>query len=195
MSDSLVLSLDLAQPLAATAADEPLRLQVRFFWENNRFRHTISLCDSAGIPFEQWSDVSDAQEADWPRSAPIQQLSREEINGQMTLLGVGQAGLSHWSVCVEPTARNHMPGFRFDFACRVKQPPQWLGSTYQLETQHMSHPSRASCLTLHLDANEEFETLQKNSLQQVALRNDDRTPAAAPKTYRWSYVIHPSPPL
>lgn len=195
MSDSLLLSLDLDEPLASSAGHESLRLEVRFFWENNRFRHTIALCDSHGVAVDSWCDASDADETAWPLSAPIQQLSREEINGQMTLLGVGQAGVSHWSVCVEPCQRNHMPGFRFDFACRVKQPPQWLGSTYQIEDQDASHATRTSRLTLHLDANDEFTASQTHAQRQVALVSDAGTPAAAPKTYRWSYVIHPSPLL
>ncbi len=90
MSDSLLLSLDLDQPLASSAGHESLRLEVRFYWEINRFRHTISLCDSHGAIIENWCDSVDAGETNWPLSAPIQQLSREEINGQMTLLGVGQ---------------------------------------------------------------------------------------------------------
>ncbi len=135
MSDSLLLSLDLDHPQASATGHESSRLEVRFFWEGNRFRHRVSLCDSHGTIVESWCDSSDAGETNWPSSAPIQQLSREEINGQMTLLGVGQAGLSHWSVCVEPTERNYMPGFKFDFACRAKAMPQWLGSTYRIDTR------------------------------------------------------------
>lgn len=68
----------------------------------------------------------------WPASPPMQQLlieSRAEA-GHVALL-VGMAGRSHWSLSVEPLADR--VGFRFDAACRLSGPPEWLG--------HAWHPS------------------------------------------------------
>ncbi|MFM7073965.1 MAG: hypothetical protein ACKO38_19435 [Planctomycetota bacterium] len=66
----------------------------------------------------------------WPASPPLQQLlveSRAEA-GQVALL-VGMAGRSHWSLSVEPLADRI--GFRFDAACRLSGPPEWLGHVWR----------------------------------------------------------------
>lgn len=66
----------------------------------------------------------------WPGSPPLQQLlieSRAEA-GHVALL-VGMAGRSHWSLSVEPLADRI--GFRFDAACRLSGPPEWLGHAWR----------------------------------------------------------------
>ncbi len=181
--------------LPAAAADQAQRLEVAFHWQANRFRHVIVLRDSSGTAIESWQDHDAADNTDWPQSAPIQQLSREEINGQMTLLGVGQAGVSHWSVCVEPTEYHGAPALRFDFACRVKQPPQWLGSTYQVETHLTPGAAAPARLALALESDADFAVHQPSGQRQVALRTEALPQTRMPATYRWAYVIHPSPLL
>ncbi len=43
---------------------------------------------------------------------------------------VGRAGKSHWSMSV--TADEDTPALIFDVACRLREPPGFLGTTYQL---------------------------------------------------------------
>ena len=65
----------------------------------------------------------------WPASPALQNLSVEELapNKPVALL-VGMAGRSHWSASVEVDPAR--AALVFDIACRVSQPPRWLGTTY-----------------------------------------------------------------
>jgi hypothetical protein len=78
----------------------------------------------------------------WPNCPPLQQLSIESIEGRPVALGVGSAGTSHWSLSVEPVAE----GFRWDWACRVKETPQWLGTVYQEQSAIELQPEPGSVL-------------------------------------------------
>jgi len=68
------------------------------------------------------------------------------------LLGVGQAGKSHWSISIEPLDFEGDAAFRFDVACRTRSHPSWLGSTYRRTSINASDrpeltiESDASCL-------------------------------------------------
>ena len=66
----------------------------------------------------------------WPDSPPLQEIVPQEIGGRKLLTGVGKAGKSHWSVVVQPL--DGEIGFEFDYACRVKEPVDWMGSTYKI---------------------------------------------------------------
>jgi hypothetical protein len=57
------------------------------------------------------------------------ELSRLEAPHGPALLGVGLAGRSHFSASIGP-APGRADSIRFEFACRVTEPPGWLGSTY-----------------------------------------------------------------
>ena len=97
-----------------------LDLQVQFVWESDRYQHCVRLPSH-----ELRSVIND--DASWPSTPPLQQLSIETIDGRDVALGVGSAGTSHWSVSVEPFE----VGFVFDWACRTSETPGFLGSTYR----------------------------------------------------------------
>ena len=40
--------------------------------------------------------------AAWPRSAPLQEIIPQTIEGVDILAGIGRAGKSHWSVIIKP---------------------------------------------------------------------------------------------
>jgi len=85
----------------------------------------------------------------WPASPPLQQCSLEPAaHGRQMGLAVGMAGKSHWSQSVEtdPTALS----LTFDVACRVHQPPLWLGSSYRAD--YPLEALSASCVRLRVAA-------------------------------------------
>ena len=109
--------------LSLTSADQ--RLRVDFTYRVDRFVQTLFLNDS-----EVGTSVEGDQGSLWPPSPPIQQLSGQQMDRSLVILGVGAAGRSHWSVSIE---RDRDPSaVLFDVACRCGQPPIWLGNTYRL---------------------------------------------------------------
>jgi hypothetical protein len=97
-----------------------LTAAVQFRWTGDRYDHAI------GFGEAELRTVDEHRDSDWPDCPPLQQLSIESIADRDVALGVGCAGTSHWSVSIEPTET----GFRFDWACRAKQPPERLGVRY-----------------------------------------------------------------
>jgi hypothetical protein len=60
----------------------------------------------------------------------LQELTEHLLEDQKTLLGVGMAGSSHWSISAGIDEAERVS---FDVACLVKQQPTgWLGSSYQI---------------------------------------------------------------
>lgn len=71
----------------------------------------------------------------WPASPPLQDLATHRDEQGMVLLGVGRAGRSHWSIAVSMVSSQ--PGqpcdsFRFEVACRTREIPERLASSYRV---------------------------------------------------------------
>ncbi|WP_372895980.1 hypothetical protein [Stieleria sp.] len=152
----------------------PLSLQhpqglgtVHFVWTHDRFDHTIDF-DGRQIACRNGTG-----EQAWPESPPIQQLSIESIDGRDVALGVGCAGTSHWSLSVEPTP----DGFRFDWACRAKETPEQLGTTYHDSAAIQIEPAAASNVT----ADTATDTAS------TRIRPDGVFSGGG--TYRWCYAV------
>lgn len=64
----------------------------------------------------------------WPASAVVTEVSRIEIAAGPALLAVGRAGRSHFSLSVAATEDDRL---LFELACRLHEPPGWLGSVYR----------------------------------------------------------------
>lgn len=112
----------------------------------------------------------------WPPSPPIQQVSIETIEGCNVALGVGCAGTSHWSLSVEPTA----DGFRFDWACRTKETPARLGTTYLIEKAEDQAAVRFA-------AEQGSVVSQSGGELQIVPAGE----LSGAQTYRWTYTIGP----
>ncbi|NDC54430.1 MAG: hypothetical protein EBZ74_09115 [Planctomycetia bacterium] len=101
---------------------------IRFTWHHDRWAHEIAFADGSS-----WRSV-EAAEADgdprWPASPVLVELSRLDGPDGPALLAVGRAGRSHFSASVtgDPSRADAL---RIDVACRVHEPPGWLGSTYR----------------------------------------------------------------
>ncbi|QDV86769.1 hypothetical protein [Planctomycetes bacterium TBK1r] len=152
----------------------PLSLQhpqglgtVHFVWTHDRFDHTIDF-DGRQIACRNGTG-----EQAWPESPPIQQLSIESIDGRDVALGVGCAGTSHWSLSVEPTPE----GFRFDWACRAKETPEQLGTTYHDSAAIQIEPAAASNVTA--------DTVTDTASTRI--RPDGVFSGGG--TYRWCYAV------
>lgn len=104
------------------------RTALRFSWQDDRWVHEILLPDGT-----RWHSVEGASAAGgdprWPASPVLVELSRLEGPHGPALVGVGLAGRSHFSASVGPDPL-HADRIRFECACRVAEPPEWLGSTY-----------------------------------------------------------------
>jgi hypothetical protein len=168
-------------------------LRVAFSFVAGRFRQTVQLHSSSGELLESWEDDTVSSDEDWPASPPIQQLSLESINNRPTLLGVGQAGKSHWSISVEAIERAAAEtdaAIRFDLACRTQATPDWLGSTY-LKTSNQGDDRTA--LKLEADASIPGQTIEglKIICPTESIGPPSSSRASSKKTFRWCYLICP----
>ena len=120
-------------PMSAAALRAPVslalgRTTLRFTWQLDRWAHEVLFPD--GTVWRSLEGPSAAAgDPRWPASPVLVELSRLEGPHGPALLGVGLAGRSHFSASIGPG----LPGaeqVRFECACRVTEPPGWLGSTY-----------------------------------------------------------------
>ena len=182
------------EPTALSLTTEDERLRVDFRWRDDRFVQELFVDSvAAGISVE--GDAHD----DWPSSPPLQQLSLEKINDSSVILGVGAAGRSHWSISVEVIASvpangvlesgvlenrgdgdpvgpaGHARGskIKFELACRSKERPAFIGSSYQL--------ADSIAVTVDEGASDVRDRLT------VVGPEDFGSP-----TYRWSYQLSPN---
>ena len=103
------------------------RVAVVFTWRTDRWSHAISI---DGRPFaDSLEDTADGREGAWPASPPFVELSMLETAAGPALLAVGLAGRSHYSASIAPHPLEP-DTLLFEIACRIKEPPAWLGSTY-----------------------------------------------------------------
>lgn len=163
----------------ATGSDSPrggATIRVLFHWCGDRFSHVIE----AGGRVVAESVEGDSASL-WPPSPPIQQLSLETLDGRPTLLGVGAAGRSHWSVSVQAVPHDRAAVFEFDWACRFKSAPDALGTEYRL------HDS-VRVTTLAETGVRPCEDDRTRIVPDLPAAETDRSAAPAP-TRRWRYRI------
>jgi len=112
-----------------------------FTWNGDRWAHRITtgeatIWTSLDGPFPPANDPR------WPASPVMAELSRVSVTrarvsvprsdaaGGEAIVGVGLAGRSHFSASI--ASDPHDAGvIRFEIACRLHEPPGWIGSTYR----------------------------------------------------------------
>jgi len=110
-------------PVALSAG----RTGVVFTWHGDRWRHSVSI---DGVPFATSREhTADGHDRSWPASPPLVELSTLETPNGPAILAVGLAGRSHFSASISPHP-GEADTLLFEIACRIKDPPVWLGSTY-----------------------------------------------------------------
>lgn len=178
---------DSAPAYTLTCTDKVGRtLNVDFMRVGDRFEQTVTRVDRSGNPVAAWRDVHDGDSDDWPASPPIQELSLQAIGGKNVLLGVGRAGKSHWSVSIETTEVDSASAIRFDFACRCPEPPNWLGTTYEIQSGDTGTATTDQALRLICA---EDAKLTRLGLKRIEIEPLDQ-PQKWPGTVRWRYTIH-----
>ena len=140
------------------------RLVAKFTWQGDRYGHQLSF-DGKVVGSSIEGDAAE----NWPTSPPIQQVSLEQIDGRQMVLGVGAAGRSHWSISVGPCPDDDN-ALKFDLACRCKESPGLLGSSY-----HLATPLQLFALEGQLNC--------QDSMQQILAAPTNEA------TRRWSYRL------
>jgi hypothetical protein len=167
---------------------------VAFFRQEDRYAHRIDWLDAAAVHPGLISQEGGAEEH-WPPSPPLQHLRCEEpAPGRRILLLVGMAGRTHWSLSVEADERS--ASLLFDVACRVVNPPHWVGSTYRVPgtcalaadgLARFGSASGAGLLTVEpLDSQPPPALTIGADRLHLAVRGSG---VAVPATLRWKYRI------
>ena len=105
-----------------------------FTWNGDRWAHRITTGEAT-----TWTSLDGpcppANDPRWPASPVLVELSRVSVPrgdaaGGEAIVGVGLAGRSHFSASISPDP-NDAGVIRFEIACRLHEPPGWIGSTYR----------------------------------------------------------------
>lgn len=166
-------------PLILDALDASgVGLRLRLFRRFDRFAHEIVLVhgDEEHIALRS---IEGNDHDHWPASPPFQQVSLhlQERSRRAALL-VGMAGKSHWSGSMEADAARRQ--ITFDIACRISEPPSWLGSQYEREAA--PRPELGAAAIKILSGAE----LQASDSDRIAVRALLAQPV---KTVRWRYSV------
>ena len=105
-----------------------------FTWNGDRWAHRITTGEAT-----IWTALDGpclpASDPRWPASPVLVELSRVSVPRgdaavSQAIVGVGLAGRSHFSASI--ASDPHDAGvIRFEIACRLHDPPGWIGSTYR----------------------------------------------------------------
>ena len=108
------------------------RIEIQFDWHQDRWAHRIQIdgqpiWESLEGPLATLApEISDH----WPASPVFSEILSTETTRGPALLGIGLAGKSHFSASV--TAPPDTPDtLLVEVACRLHEPPGWLGSAYR----------------------------------------------------------------
>ncbi len=191
-------------PPAATTLDaideSGCGLRVTFVWHRDRFAHTIALIDDGRITPLLASQEGVDQDA-WPPSPPLRNLTIEPRGDshQVALL-VGMAGTSHWSLSVE--ADGSRRELIFDVACRVKETPQSITSSFRTMAKPDLRDQGTSAafdngVSIQIETAAEFSATtitESPAGLHIAAAHENKFPT----TIRWRYSIsrvnqNPSP--
>ena len=150
-------------------------VRAEFYFVNDRFHHTLFRV-KAGALISSLESVEGSPTDDFPPSPPFSELHQQDE----TLFLTGATVTGHWSMSVQPIDRVLL----FDIACRVKQHPTWLGSTYQPAETNEHH----DILNIELLPDADCQ-LQLDENSQLALGCSTPSEVKAPVTYRWRYRV------
>lgn len=109
-------------------------VQVRFFRQEDRYRHAVdAVVRGRIIPLLE--SVEGDSSHTWPPSPPFRDLQCHSGAGS-TVFFTGAAGTSHWSASIQVTSDSlsfePCTHLLFEVACRFRLSPQWIGSSYRV---------------------------------------------------------------
>ncbi len=170
-----------ASPFRLSAADAAGSVMcISYCRVADRFLHRINYLSETGTQFHLDSCVGDVGSAQWPGDPPLQQLSRETIAGQTTILAVGQAGVGHWSSSAQAVHCDQGAQIFLDVACRFSVFPLHLGSQYQVPE---------SCFGVCIDSLRVLVQLPQAALcLEAAIPESHQTANASIAQWQWDPV-------
>ena len=169
--------MDVSLQLLETKPIAGKQLRCRFSQHSGVIAHTIEhVAHESTTP----SLISMEQSpGDWPASPPWQELHAEQLSdGTHAMMLVGRAGKSHWSMSV--TLDNEQEALLFDVACRFRERPEFLGTTYQ-RTECRS----VQIITVDLDGEAAPKVIETDNRVVIDATREVKPPA----TLRWAYRI------
>lgn len=178
--------------LAITKND--VAVSVSFEKIPDRFSHQIELKN----PEKKTALVSEegSSEQIWPPSPALQELHFESRTESDVLLAVGMAGDSHYSLSVESNRINEL---RFQFACRFKKQPEFIGSSYKVIQGTNGDTAVNDSIEINLLQNEFFEIATSNETELTTEFTDGKTsrfqalnlqrPELLPNTLQWGFTL------
>jgi hypothetical protein len=195
-------------PFTIEALDaEATGARVVFEWRDDRYHHAIYGV-SLGENLLLAESVEDDCDSSWPPSPPLQQLHKQPGGtGGEVLLGTGMAGKSHWSGSVATSIDQRWTEVTFEFACRHRTTPDWLGVTYRLGPNvHAEQPGDSDSVVLTIGAPLKYSihaaavpvSIATEFIPTASILLDDRTLRIAAKptahmttatTNRWAYAV------
>jgi hypothetical protein len=117
---------------------------LRFDRQADRYSHCLMVHSKEQLQVVLQGVLADPN-APWPSDPPLQQLVLEPIGDREfpdVALGVGMSGHGHWSLAAQwlrtPGPANPQMGsvaLEFDYACKLRPPVGFLGSTYRVVPQ------------------------------------------------------------
>jgi hypothetical protein len=177
----------------------PLGVRLGFFWSGDRYAHRLEWTGEGGdmLALESLEGMGHQF---WPPSPPLQQLSLEpRESGRTCALLLGMAGRSHWSASVEARGLTLV----FDVACRVQQPFDRLGSSYQIGSACQAVESVADRALKFIFSGGREGLLVEVEAGEGALSYEDRQAVFSvlprgddgpwPKLVRWRYEMRLTP--
>jgi hypothetical protein len=162
---------------AAPPRLEAGRVGVVFSRSGDRWAHHV-LVDGA-TRFVSTEGPTRAGDDRWPASPVVTEVALVEAAGGPALVGVGRAGRSHFSLSLirHPTLPDTV---LVEAACRIHEPPGWLGSTYRpLEPPLADEPAP-------VDADRDSEMIRLPAAPGTS------DPGSVPRTVLWTYLIGPT---
>jgi len=174
---------------SATQANRALVLKLTR--QTDRFVSMVQMVHSGQATAILRSVEGDGNKS-WPPSPVIQNLMKYQTPSGVSLVGLGMAGKSHWSVAIGTLPDE--PAIELDFACLVKQRPEWVGSTYCILNADSRHESNNAVVFQVGQAVVRCETFPANGECHIANESGRLSfvpslePAhQLPQTIRWKY--------
>lgn len=128
-------------PISIATGTSDAGVTVDFTWAGDRWQHRVVVHGPVTEPpADTWESVEGpgpaGGDARWPASPVLVELSAVALPGPeptdgRAIVGVGLAGRSHFSAAIAPDP-DRPDAIRFEIACRLTEPPGWLGSTYRV---------------------------------------------------------------
>ncbi len=169
-------------------------LSVGFEQAGDRHAHWIEVGDDAAGGQRWLESIEGTASESWPASPALQSLHVEERGRDIRVaLLVGMAGGSHWSMSVEADASRGQ--LTFDVACRTRDVPAFLGSSYRAFAQPAAVRDDGGLRwsfgkeELELELDTSAGQTRAECLAERLTIVPGLIAVAGPRTYRWRYCL------